>query len=130
MPALFTITLADSPDPSKAARTASGPRSDVRSSWTGTTRIPASASGARLEVQSLDYRHDPGQRLLEQLSFDLAPGRTVAVVGATASGKSTLTSLVTRLVDPVAGSLRLDGADLRELATAVRRLPPVVGRRV
>ena len=90
---------------------------DVVSDTTyGTTRIPASASGARLEVQSLDYRHDPEQRLLEQLSFDLAPGRTVAVVGATASGKSTLTSLVTRLVDPVAGSLRLDGADLRELA--------------
>jgi ABC-type multidrug transport system fused ATPase/permease subunit len=50
------------------------------------------------------------------VSFAVSPGRTVALVGATASGKSTLTSLVTRLVDPLAGAIRVDGQDLRELA--------------
>ena len=46
----------------------------------------------------------------------VAPGRSVAVVGATASGKSTLTALLTRLVDPDRGRVLLDGVDLRELA--------------
>ena len=58
----------------------------------------------------------PGQRLLDGLDFTLEPGRTVAVVGETASGKSTLTSLVTRLIDPQSGSIRVDGQDLRDLA--------------
>lgn len=72
--------------------------------------------GARLEVDDLRYAYDPEQELLREVSFTVAPGRTVALVGATASGKSTLTSLVTRLVDPDAGRITLDGVDLRDLA--------------
>ena len=53
--------------------------------------------------------------LLEDVTFDVAPGRTVALVGATASGKSTLTSLLTRLVDPDRGRVLVDGVDLRDL---------------
>nr|WP_091733567.1 ABC transporter ATP-binding protein [Nocardioides scoriae] len=90
---------------------------DVVSTTThGEARPVVDDRGARLEVEGLDYRYVADQRLLEGLDFELAPGRTVAVVGATASGKSTLTSLVTRLVDPVGGRLRLDGHDLRDLA--------------
>ena len=82
----------------------------------GPTRLKPATSGALLEVADLDYSYDAGPPLLTGLDFTLDPGRTVAVVGATASGKSTLTSLVTRLVDPVRGAVRLDGVDLRELA--------------
>jgi ATP-binding cassette subfamily B protein len=71
--------------------------------------------GARLEVDDLAFSHEPGRRLLEHLSFEVEPGRTVAIVGETASGKSTLTTLLTRLVDPDEGSVRVDGVDLREL---------------
>ena len=53
--------------------------------------------------------------LLRDLSFYVEPGRTVAIVGATASGKSTLTNLMTRLVDPDAGAITVDGTDLRDL---------------
>ena len=67
-------------------------------------------------VDDLGYTYEAGQRLLDGLDFTIAPGRTVAVVGATASGKSTLTSLVTRLVDPQSGAIRVDGQDLRDLA--------------
>ncbi len=81
----------------------------------GDGRVPGSGAGAALEVAQVDYSYVPGQRLLDGLDFTVEPGRTVAVVGATASGKSTLTSLVTRLVDPVAGTIRIDGHDLRDL---------------
>jgi ATP-binding cassette subfamily B protein len=75
---------------------------------------PASP-GARLEVEHVGYAYDPEQPVLDDVTFDVEPGRTVAVVGATASGKSTLTTLLTRLVDPDRGRIRVDGVDLREL---------------
>ncbi len=73
-------------------------------------------AGARLEIEGLGYRYEPDQPLIDDLTFAVEPGRTVAVVGATASGKSTLTSLMTRLVDPDDGRILLDGTDLRDLA--------------
>lgn len=72
--------------------------------------------GARLELDHLAYSYEPGPPLLRDVTFTVEPGRTVALVGPTASGKSTLTSLVTRLVDPDAGAVRVDGTDLRDLA--------------
>ena len=79
-------------------------------------RVPA---GATLDVDDLAYHYAGGPPLLDGLTFTAAPGRTVAVVGATASGKSTLTSLLVRLVDPDAGAVRLDGTDVRDLAHGV-----------
>ncbi len=76
----------------------------------------AGDTAARLDVEHLAYRYDPEQRVLDDVTFTVAPGRTVALVGATASGKSTLTSLMARLVDPDAGRILLDGTDLRDLA--------------
>ncbi len=77
--------------------------------------VPSSETGARLDVCHLGYRHTDGPPLLDDLTFTVEPGRTVAVVGATASGKSTLTSLLLRLVDPDDGQVLIDGTDLREL---------------
>jgi ATP-binding cassette, subfamily B, bacterial len=82
----------------------------------GDARLDAGGPAARLEVDHLGYSYVPGQRLLSDLSFAVEPGRTVAIVGETASGKSTLTTLLTRLVDPDAGRVLLDGTDLRDLA--------------
>ncbi len=73
-------------------------------------------AGALLEVDGLRYAHVPGLEVLRGVTFAVRPGRTLAVVGATASGKSTLTTLMFRLVDPDAGAVRVDGVDLRELA--------------
>jgi ABC-type multidrug transport system fused ATPase/permease subunit len=81
----------------------------------GDARVAAAGPGARLEVRDLTYRYADGPPLLSGLTFTVEPGRTVAVVGATASGKSTLTALLLRLVDPDGGQVLLDGRDLRDL---------------
>ncbi|MFL6160377.1 MAG: ABC transporter ATP-binding protein [Marmoricola sp.] len=82
----------------------------------GSAALEASGHGARLEVDDLEFAYLPDQELLHGLSFVVEPGRTVAIVGETASGKSTLTTLLTRLVDPDAGRVLVDGTDLRDLA--------------
>lgn len=56
--------------------------------------------------------------VLEDVSFHLPAGRTVAIVGSTGSGKSTLADLVVRLVDPQSGAIRYDGVDVRDVDRA------------
>jgi ABC-type multidrug transport system fused ATPase/permease subunit len=81
----------------------------------GARTLPACDPGAGLEVDALTYAYVGDEDLFRELTFSVAPGRTVALVGATASGKSTLTTLLTRLLDPDDGAIRIDGIDLREL---------------
>ncbi|WP_447645652.1 ABC transporter ATP-binding protein [Nocardioides zeae] len=81
----------------------------------GDDRLAGAGPGARLELEGVRFGYAEDAPVLRDVSFAVEPGRTVAVVGPTAAGKSTLTSLLTRLVDPQAGSLRVDGTDLRDL---------------
>ncbi len=81
----------------------------------GERTVPPAAGGAALQVRRLRYAHETGRDVLREVSFDVAPGETLAVVGATASGKSTLTNLLFRLVDPDDGAVLVDGIDLRDL---------------
>ena len=81
----------------------------------GDAELPRTDEGALLEVQDLHYSYDADTPLLRGVDFDVRPGRTVALVGATASGKSTLTNLMTRLVDPDSGTVRVDGQDVTQL---------------
>lgn len=89
---------------------------DARGSmhW-GDAELPRTDEGALLEIEDLHYAYDADTPLLRGVDFDVRPGRTVALVGPTASGKSTLTSLMTRLVDPDSGTVRIDGRDVTEL---------------
>lgn len=59
---------------------------------------------------------DRGLRVLEDVSFSVRPGEALAIVGSSGSGKSTIAFLVTRLLDPDSGVVRLDGNDVRTLA--------------
>ncbi|MBA2283824.1 MAG: ABC transporter ATP-binding protein [Acidimicrobiia bacterium] len=77
---------------------------------------PRPAPGARLEVLDLGFAYEPGVTVLDRVSFTVEPGRTVAIVGATGSGKSTLLLLIAGLLDPDAGTIRLDGRDQADLS--------------
>lgn len=70
---------------------------------------------AKLEVDGLSYAYGEAE-VLHDVTFDVPAGRTVALVGPTGSGKSTLVQTLVRLVDPASGAVRLDGTDLREIA--------------
>jgi ATP-binding cassette subfamily B protein len=78
--------------------------------------LPARTGPARLAVDSVSFGYgEDAAPVLVDVGFEVLPGRTVAVVGPTGSGKSTLVTLLVRLVDPQSGAVLLDGADLREL---------------
>ncbi len=81
----------------------------------GGRRLPAASGGALLELRHVAYAYEPETPLLTDMTFDVQPGRTVALVGPTASGKSTLTNLLTRMIDPDAGTIAVDGVELRDL---------------
>lgn len=69
---------------------------------------------AGLQARAVRFGYLDGADVLSDVTFDVEPGRTVAVVGPTGSGKSTLVSLLVRLVDPASGEVLLDGTDLRD----------------
>jgi ATP-binding cassette subfamily B protein len=79
-------------------------------------RPAAIGSPARLRFEGVGFRY-PGsaEPVLDGVDLDLAPSETVALVGATGSGKTTLTALVGRLHDVSAGRVTLDGVDVRDL---------------
>lgn len=79
------------------------------------------ASSPSLVVRGLVAGWSPERPLTAPLDLDLAPGARVAITGASGAGKSTLVSTLAGLLAPLAGSIRLDGADLQELPEAAVR---------
>jgi ATP-binding cassette subfamily B protein len=81
--------------------------------------LPVPARG-RVELESVRFIYParPDTPALDDLSLTIEPGERVALVGPSGAGKSTLFQLLLRFYDPVSGSIRLDGVDLRTLAPA------------
>ncbi len=77
-------------------------------------RAPQLCHG-RIHFKEVSFGYEPGRPVLRDISFAAGPGQTLALVGATGAGKSTLVSLVSRFHDPSSGCVQLDGIDLREL---------------
>src|SRR5512132_304171 len=76
---------------------------------------PLPAGGGHVELRDVSFRYDGGDPVLRDVSLDVPAGRTVALVGPTGSGKSTLVMLIPRLYDVQEGSVRIEGVDVRSL---------------
>jgi ATP-binding cassette subfamily B protein len=81
---------------------------------------PAALRGA-VEFRGLTFAYDDGQAVLHDIDLVVPAGTTVAIVGPTGSGKSTLVNLIPRLFDPPKGTLLVDGHDVRDLPLATLR---------
>ncbi|MCU0837818.1 MAG: glucan ABC transporter ATP-binding protein/ permease [Rhodospirillales bacterium] len=69
----------------------------------------------RVEFDNVTFSYDGRRPAVSDLRFHVEPGETVALVGTTGSGKSTTMALLLRLADPQAGSIRIDGIDIRDV---------------
>lgn len=67
-----------------------------------------------VRLENVSFGYQPDQTLLKNISFSVEPGKTVALVGPSGNGKSTLLSLILRLYDPQEGRILIDGQDIRE----------------
>lgn len=81
---------------------------------------PESFTG-ELAFEEVSFHYDPEQPILNNVSFELKPGSSVAIVGPSGAGKSTIINLIPRLYDVTSGRILLDGVDIRKLDLAYLR---------
>ena len=83
----------------------------------------------RIQFQGVTFGYAPGRPVLEEIELELRPGSTVALIGHTGAGKTTLASLVPRFYDATAGRVLVDGVDVRDLRlTSLRRAIGVIAQ--
>ena len=78
-------------------------------------KLPARVRG-KVEFQNVSFRYEPDKPLIEDLSLSVEPGHTVAIVGPTGAGKTTLVNLLMRFYEVTGGRITLDGIDLSEVS--------------
>src|SRR5205807_4201770 len=83
------------------------------------TELPPGPGHLRFE--HVDFEYNPGRPVLHDVDLDIAPGRTVALIGHTGAGKTTLASLVPRFYDIASGRVEIDGTDVRKVKLASLR---------
>ena len=82
---------------------------------------PSTGRGARIAFEGVGFQHDARSTGLRDVSFEVPPGTTTAIVGPSGAGKTTAVRLALRLLDPKAGRVTLDGVDLRQVRQAQLR---------
>src|SRR2546425_6090961 len=93
----------------------------------GAIELPA--GGGDLRFEGVGFEYMDGRPVLQDIDLELAPGKTVALIGHTGSGKTTLTSLVPRFYDVTSGRVTLDGVDVRDVKlTSLRRAIGVISQ--
>lgn len=93
---------------------------DEQDAETATRHLPAKTDG-HVEFRDVTFSYTEDKPLIENLSFTAEPGHTVAIVGPTGAGKTTLVNLVMRFYELNAGSITLDGVDVTQLSRAELR---------
>ena len=111
---------ADAPDAATAepAVAVSGAKTDSRTEQADATR--PRATGA-VEFRGVDFSYSPEVPLIQDMNLAVSPGQTVAIVGPTGAGKTTLVNLIMRFYEIDAGAITLDGVDIRDLGRAELR---------
>ncbi|KQY43777.1 ABC transporter ATP-binding protein [Cellulomonas sp. Root137] len=84
----------------------------------GTSGVPSPRGPAHVELRDVGFAYPDGPPVLRGVDVAIPAGASVAVVGATGSGKTTIAKLVARFMDPTSGSVLLDGVDLRDIPVA------------
>ena len=69
----------------------------------------------RVEFDHVSFGYAPGQLIVDDVSFTIEPGQVAAFVGPTGGGKTTVVNLIARFYDPISGTVRIDGTDLRRV---------------
>ena len=69
----------------------------------------------RVEFHHVSFRYNPDEPVLDRISLIARPGETVAIVGPTGAGKTTILNLIPRFYDPISGSVKIDGVDVRQM---------------
>ena len=75
----------------------------------------------QIEFKNVVFEYEPGAPVLNDISFTIQKGKTIALVGSSGGGKSTIADLVPRFYDPTNGQILIDGLDLRDITTASLR---------
>lgn len=70
----------------------------------------------RVDFDHVDFEYEPGQKILEDFNLHVKPGQTIALVGATGAGKTTVINMLTRFYDVKSGSVKIDGKDVRDIS--------------
>lgn len=82
---------------------------------------PLAVTEGRVALEGVTFAYEPGQNALDGLAFEVPPKRTVALVGRSGSGKSTVFNLIPRLYDVAGGRVTIDGRDVRDVTIASLR---------
>ncbi len=82
---------------------------------------PLAVSGGRLEFDAVSFDYDLRRTILRDVTFDVPPGHTFAIVGPSGAGKSTISRLLFRFYDIDKGAIRIDGQDIRKVTQASLR---------
>ncbi len=78
------------------------------------------ASG-RVDIENVSFGYTPSRQILHDISVHAEPGKTIAIVGPTGAGKTTIINLLMRFYDPVEGKIRVDGSENREITRSSLR---------
>ncbi|HZZ19652.1 MAG TPA: ABC transporter ATP-binding protein [Opitutaceae bacterium] len=80
-----------------------------------TAAVATAVAGARVEFRNVSFGYDPTRLVLHEVNFVAAPGQTIALVGHTGSGKSSIINLVSKFYLPTSGEILVDGREIRSI---------------
>ena len=78
--------------------------------------VPMNEFNGEISFRGVDFHYEDGKQVLKDINLNIPKGRTIAIVGASGAGKSTLVDLIPRFYDASAGSITIDGVDIRNIS--------------